>query len=223
MSKINKLGKSTFVIAILSFLLVAVLAFGGTYAYFSAQNAGVTGGFSTGHLAIGANDVSSFFASDVSGIIVAPGQTIASQSVSAEVDSNIKYYIRAKVTINIAKDDVYGAGEHKCGVTEPDVGAIVVTADWTQEGSTGYYYPTYAVNDPAATGYNATKAITFTATVAPWVGAKGCTEYMDAEVTVTVQLEVMQAEHLTASGKTISDNSSLHAAWDVVTGYNTKA
>jgi predicted ribosomally synthesized peptide with SipW-like signal peptide len=36
MTKINKLGKSTFVIAILSFVLVAVLAFGGTYAYFSA-------------------------------------------------------------------------------------------------------------------------------------------------------------------------------------------
>lgn len=41
MSKINKLGKSTFVVAILSFLLVAVLAFGGTYAYFSAT-AGAT-------------------------------------------------------------------------------------------------------------------------------------------------------------------------------------
>lgn len=53
MTKINKLGKSTFVIAILSFLLVAVLAFGGTYAYFSAQSKTATGSIDLGNLTVG--------------------------------------------------------------------------------------------------------------------------------------------------------------------------
>jgi len=110
MTKINKLGKSTFVIAILSFILVAVLAFGGTYAYFSASSKADTATVTMGHLKISENakfDTATF----TTGKIVVPNQKIlnsdpskvnqedgeGSGAVTVTVDSNIYYFIRAKI------------------------------------------------------------------------------------------------------------------------------
>ena len=109
MSKINKLGKSTFVIAILSFLLVAVLAFGGTYAYFSAQSDTVTGNVVTGHLRI--TNIGEWDAenSEIGGAsltststVVKPGQVIYENTkVTTEVTSNISYFTRVRFDINV--------------------------------------------------------------------------------------------------------------------------
>lgn len=101
MTKINKLGKSTFVIAILAFLLVAVLAFGGTYAYFSDAADKVSGSITMGHLEI----------SDVTGghltgaaikfdtTVAQPNQVILNDTFKAKVTGDIKYYTRVKLTV----------------------------------------------------------------------------------------------------------------------------
>ena len=56
MTKFSKVGKSSIVIAILSFLLVAVLTFGGTYAYFSAVTGSATGKITMGALYVDLKD-----------------------------------------------------------------------------------------------------------------------------------------------------------------------
>lgn len=52
MTKYSKITKSTFAIIALSLILVAVLAFGGTYAYFSATTEGKTGAVTTATLTL---------------------------------------------------------------------------------------------------------------------------------------------------------------------------
>lgn len=107
MSKINKLGKSTFVIAILSFLLVAVLAFGGTYAYFSATSGeAVKGNITTGHLVIdtvkGTGTTGELKASAT---LAQPNQTIFNETVTTTVMSNIAYFTRVNFSVNIYEED----------------------------------------------------------------------------------------------------------------------
>lgn len=103
MTKINKLGKSTFVIAILSFLLVAVLAFGGTYAYFSAQSTAATGSVTTGYLKIGTVKEGEATVTDtltMSGT-VQPNQVIYDNTLKLDVEQNIAYYTRLKLTVSV--------------------------------------------------------------------------------------------------------------------------
>lgn len=106
MSKINKLGKSAFVIAILSLVLVAVLTFGGTYAYFSAKTKeAVTDDITLGTLKLDeGNFASNTIFNDLT--IAQPNQKLfggsgKSFTVKTTADTNISYYTRVKFTITV--------------------------------------------------------------------------------------------------------------------------
>lgn len=217
MSKINKLGKSTFVIAILSFLLVAVLAFGGTYAYFSDAATGVSGGFKTGHLQLSAADTTNFYTTTYTDTIAVPGETLENKSLTIDVNSNINYFIRANVKIAITQGtEDYVTDSHTCGQTVTDAEAIVISITGWEAASSAetdgskYYYPTYVENGktPEADG-TTTETLTVGAQVSDWVGAKGCTYYMDAQVVITVTFEVIQGEYLSG----VTNNATLHSQW----------
>ena len=107
MSKINKLGKSTIALTIMSFLLVAVLAFGGTYAYFSTS-ANTKAEVTMGHIHL--SDATMGNSVIMTQAFAVPNQTIidstsqdgtTSKKISATVDSNIAYFIRAIVTAEV--------------------------------------------------------------------------------------------------------------------------
>ena len=118
MSKINKFGKSSFVVAILSFLLVAVLAFGGTYAYFSAS-AGATEAdpFTVGTLNITLTDGEGEAYTMGAFEIIQPGQYIlGSETFDADQNkyvvtdqelsvkfgtTNINAYVRIKISAQL--------------------------------------------------------------------------------------------------------------------------
>ena len=118
MSKINKLGKSTFVIAILSFILVAVLAFGGTYAYFSDTSNEVTSGTITlGTLVIDENLAFAETASLKTEGYAVPAETVIDGDVETHVNSNINYYVRAIITVEFAK-----AAGHTCVEADAQTG-----------------------------------------------------------------------------------------------------
>ena len=289
MTKINKLGKSTFVIAILSFILVAVLAFGGTYAYFSATAGKAAGELTTGHLSLtidsntgAVKDINGFTADET---IVQPGQLIIGQTaddgtesgspVVAAVDSNIRYFIRVRFDVDVTTDstthdgvmddndtvddadDVHdttlGQGDN-VGTNHYEILTITVkgdfdataTTEWNEimlasEGGaaadagtvrSGYFYPAYPENGDAADGFAATRAadaltteaaknwnLSLLVNISDWVGAYGCTYYMDAEISVKFQVEVLQADFLNVDGTTTKDddyanNVELHNAWD---------
>ena len=104
MTKINKLGKSTFAIAILSFILVAVLAFGGTYAYFSDRADAVSGNITTGHLNIltSAGTGESGALKTEGTIVGQPNQIIFNnEEVTTTVSSNIAYFTRVRFNVVI--------------------------------------------------------------------------------------------------------------------------
>lgn len=230
MSKINKVGKSTFAVAILSFLLVAVLAFGGTYAYFSAKTTEATGSVTTGHIKISANDATAITSISTGTAIVAPGAEIieSGKKITATVEANINYYARVKFTVNVTLAE--GASGHN-GVITPANGEtpavldttvgkgdnvetdleilniVVDTAKW-EEVATGVYYLKDFAN--AAT-QNQTVEFPVAISIYDWVGSNGCTHYMDAKISVTASIELLQADYLP---ETVENNATLHAAWD---------
>lgn len=100
MTKINKLGKSTFVIAILSFLLVAVLAFGGTYAYFTSATEKAEGTFKTGKVQISSEAATIVI--DKEGVV--PGAPIVDEAITLAADVNVKTIIIAVMKLTTAGD-----------------------------------------------------------------------------------------------------------------------
>ena len=112
MSKINKLGKSTFVIAILSFLLVAVLAFGGTYAYFSAKDNLIADKLQLGTLTIESVRGESTLWGATSTIPAVPNEKVFDKEkvTITMTGTTINYFMRIKFDVNVGI--ATGAAEH---------------------------------------------------------------------------------------------------------------
>ncbi len=240
MTKINKLGKSTFVIAILSFILVAVLAFGGTYAYFGAKSEKATGTVQLGHIKIGT--AAAFGTADYTTQAKAvPGEQIIDANegtVSVGIDSNVKFFVRAHVSYEVAvKDTATHTDEDGCA--DKDVVVLLLglgTDDATIEGvweessdikearegangadisGEGYYYLTTA---QAASATETTIKLNITAQVNPKVGQVYSQHFMDATITITVEFEAIQADYIISGTNLPETNtavevSKLEAAW----------
>lgn len=235
MTKINKLGKSTFVIAILSFLLVAVLAFGGTYAYFSATATPAGADITMGHLRIG-EDGATWDTAKISAIGKAvPGQPIITTdngSCTVDIDSNVRYFVRAHIDYSVelkttgCNDETTGT-EEACDCADRDVEVLLITATLASEGAegwlagsdietnkTGYYYLN-KVQD--ASDEVQTESFAITAKVNPEVGQVASEHFMDAVITITVTFDVIQADYIIsdalAQDEVYTDVSVLEGAW----------
>lgn len=226
MSKINKLGKSTFVIAILSLILVAVLSFGGTYAYFSAKTDAVTGTVTMGKLHIDAitGGVGESNKLTIDSKIVQPNQEILNQTFKATADTNIAYYTRVTFTV-VATPKADATHSH---VADPDtdcddyfanaVDALdIVTPSssaWGQDGTSGVFYK-LAPTAADATSKEESFAVKITAKAI--LGQDGCTYWMDATIQISIKFEVLQADYLTSStatGAAFTDAAAAKTAWE---------
>ena len=136
MSKINQLGKSTIALMILSFLLVAVIAFGGTYAYFSAQD-DTSASVTMGHIHL--NDATMGDSMIMTQDFAVPNQTIIDSTsqdgteghkkIGVTVDSNVAYFIRAIVTAEI--EIKYTETEARDHDDNPETPNLIVYHDHT--------------------------------------------------------------------------------------------
>lgn len=224
MTKINKLGKSTFVIAILSFLLVAVLAFGGTYAYFSAQSKTATGSIDLGNLTVGevTGDAISSNAITFDTTVAQPNQQIlTNEAISVTVTSNIAYYTRVKFDVEVTPE----VGHEHLAETPDDcndyfataIEALTVTttnAGWDQNGE--YFYK---LAPTAHDSGDKTEEFVVSIQAKPILGnfdgtANGCTYWQDATITISISFEVIQADYLVNGATTGAkfDNATLAAA-----------
>ena len=97
-TKKKKMSKSTFAIIIMAVVMVAMLAFGGTYAYFTATaTTKSTGEFTTGSIKLEANDDATFVASLTD---VVPGDALTTGPLTlATTSAGTDSYIAIKVTI----------------------------------------------------------------------------------------------------------------------------
>lgn len=102
-TKKRKMSKSTFAIIIMAVVMVAMLAFGGTYAYFTATaTKKTTGEFTTGSIKLESNDDATF----VSGLTdVVPGDALTTGPLTLTTTSKgTDSYIAIKVTIEATDD-----------------------------------------------------------------------------------------------------------------------
>ena len=229
MTKINKLGKSTFVIAILSFILVAVLAFGGTYAYFSARSTEATATITLGHLKIDGNASFDQDALTALGVAV-PNELIITASngtFGVDVDSNIEYFIRANITYTATAVGTH-ASETTCDdATGLEVLLITPDGDWAAGADVdatskeGWYYLTKA--QPAGTladgKYVTPHTFDITARVNPEVGRYQSQHWMDATIKITVVFEVIQANYIV--GDAAVDMEKTYTVQELATAFGT--
>ena len=162
-TKKKKMSKSTFAIIIMAVVMVAMLAFGGTYAYFTATaTTKSTGEFTTGSIKLEANDDAIF----VTGLKdVVPGDALTTgpltlTTTSAGTDS----YIAIKVTIKAT--DAKGAPLDLAGTSLASAIGLLATAPTTEyTGSTWV----------AGTDENYTNVFVLAATTTPTAVATGQT------------------------------------------------
>jgi predicted ribosomally synthesized peptide with SipW-like signal peptide len=215
MTKFNKVGKSTFVIAILSFLLVAVLAFGGTYAYFSAKTNTFSGNITMGKLYVDLKDGASSVTTLGEITLAHPNQQILNKSYTVDLtkDTNVSTigaFARVKVTAELTSLTTSGEGSAivYSGNTQGDAHITPLTIFTVAAGDGWYQHTdgyTYYVANKASGATGAAKAITaaegkatlpLTIDVNKEVGKGGSTFFMGATGTYTITVEVIQAEYL---------------------------
>jgi len=94
--KSKKMTKSTFAVIIMAILMVAMLAFGGTYAYFTAATTGTSDEAKTGRVQLTKNSTFTLIET------VVPGQEILAenQTISVSPNSTVKTFVF--VTFNVA-------------------------------------------------------------------------------------------------------------------------
>lgn len=141
MTKINKLGKSTFVIAILSFLLVAVLAFGGTYAYFSEKTDTIGASFVTGTVKLDFTAPASIVAENDK---VVPGQPLIGDPLKVSTTTSVDTVLIAVVEATSA-----ASGITIGTAAESKIKLSINTTNWeevtlSETGKTAYVYKTAA-------------------------------------------------------------------------------
>lgn len=207
MSKINKLGKSTFVIAILSFLLVAVLAFGGTYAYFSDAAKADTTSITMGKLTLGDVTATTTIEKDAK---VVPNQPIFSGDTTVAVDTTIAYF--ARVTMKISEVKLAGshAAEDGCADAAIDLLSVTDAAGWTKD--TEAAEDTYVYYDLTANAVSEDITITLNVKVNSEVGKQSSEHYMEATVTVNVTVEVIQADYILGDGSAVAPGTAAELA-----------
>lgn len=204
MTKYSKIKKSTFAIIALSLILVAILSFGGTYAYFSAS-ADAKGTVNIGTLKVSFDGGTSL---SLENKIVVPNQDILQgQTFKLKFDeTNIKFYLRIRVDAQIKDEEI------SPGTGEPAVSECI---DLTGFGdkfrvSTGHTY--YYVGDVSEPGQDPDpkakpidltnggttdfESLTIGITLNKDVGKGGSTAYMGKTITITITVEVLQADYL---------------------------
>lgn len=231
MTKINKSSKSTFIIALLAFLLVSVLVFGSTYAYFTAKSNSVGGTMTTGTLHIYLRDGTDILEGDnVLGDIgtVLPGQTIheaeytidmqAATNLNDEdlVDSTISAFVRVKVVAALdeeacpldATGKTYENNNGGDSHLTPET-IFEITSDSTEWiAYDGYlYYVEDNSNNENSTILELTDTATLpiAITVNKDVGNGGSTYFMGVAGSFVISVEAIQADYLGQDEYTVAE------------------
>ncbi len=212
-TKSKKMTKSTFAIIIMAVVMVAMLAFGGTYAYFTASTSAKSTNFTTGKVVLTNSGAEISVISDK----VVPGDTIISEAISYTNGSDVNTYIAVVMTVK--KGTNSGDAEEVTDLSEIS-GAINlgVTASWQQcETSTNVYIAkgaNFAVSpsgDPIAF---TTGAVTFNVDEHYTDGTSelGAGTWEGVYIEISFQAYQVQAEHAKTDQDTTLSVSAEDAA-----------
>lgn len=213
MTKYKKLTRSSFVIVALCLALVGILAFGGTYAYFSSS-AKVEGTVKLGTLTLTENSGYAKVNKTDSALVV-PNEPLVATKV--DVGSNIDHYVRLVVTVKVtlASDKSIDNKDAK----EPDLSGVVVLTGLDgyatkTDSNTTYYYIKDTTTDTNAKKLSAgTTSYEVTGKISENVGANESDVYMGATIEYTVTVEAIQANYLGDNTTDALTIDALHAGW----------
>lgn len=181
MTKYSKMKKSSFAILALSLILVAVLAFGGTYAYFTAS-ANASDTITMGNLVL--NDGTAALTFDLTNDEVVPGQVIINETnkLTLKVTTNIKTMMLAEIT----------------AVTTSGTNVVLTFtegAKWTPvTGATGYF----AFEPSTDVFYTEENDAALDLITGLAIDRSNGNSIMNSVVTITVNVWAMQYEYLDA-------------------------
>ena len=191
----KKMTKSTFVIIIMAVAMVAMLAFGGTFAYFTATALNKTGTITTGKVQLRA---SGDFVADLTNVM--PGDEITDGKITLSTEASTEAtYIAIRYTIT-AKDS------EKQDIS--DLSTInldaVLDSHWIESGTDGIYVYSSTSNEATAVPSGTTIDVTTAALVFDaednWTqGASGDLnassdkKLMGATITITIESRSIQS------------------------------
>ena len=185
--KSKKMTKSTFAIIIMGIVMVAMLAFGGTFAYFTASATKAEAkDIKTAYLQVKENTVTKAATTNV-----VPGDTIVS-GATFKTDSNVATYAVVKFTVT------FGGAEVAAGAADSAVKFTMdATQGWVKSGN--YYVTKVAAGTKGTdTTINVCGAITFDGKEEnKEVDEDTVLTLMDKEIVVTLESWSIQQAHLT--------------------------
>lgn len=196
MTKYSKIKKSSFAILALSLILVAVLAFGGTYAYFSSTTGAMTGSVTTGTLKLTGGTTSLAIVETEDSLV--PNQTVTLDTTGIKLQGNTISALRMNLSVTkIVKSD---STEVKTGLDdliELDIDVAVSGANWLQDGTTSTYY----YNKAVVGGSTATAETALDATISLKLKSTVGNEYQGATIHYSLTIEATQAEYHESIGE----------------------
>ena len=181
--KSKKMTKSTFAIIIMAIAMVALLAFGGTYAYFTATTKEISGKSTLGYLSL-SNSATKLNVTEK----VVPGQNILDEETITLVDSSdVATFVFVRFSATTEAADL--AGKITATIKKGDTALTAV------EGQTGVYYlETAGVAE--ATDIELKVSVTLDSSIdennANGALTKETSKYMGKEVTVTFNAMAIQ-------------------------------
>lgn len=206
MTKYKKLTKSTFAIIALSLVLVAVLAFGGTYAYFSA-NANASGSITTGTLKLTATSETLTLSATEDSLV--PNQSVEVKMDNFKLEGNTVSALRMKLEIT----GITGTGAPDLA-TAKTMFELTLTAaaspaitdfGWSAEQDDNYYYSDHVLS--------AETAVTFGSLVKVGIKMKAAAgnEYQGLTISYKIVVEAAQAEYHAegASGNAMTSGAKI--------------
>lgn len=239
MTKSKKMKKSTFAIVIMAILMVAMLAFGGTYAYFTASVTAKNAGFTTGKVMI--TGESTITATKEK---IVPGDKVFEEdtAITYTNGSNVNTFVYATLTFTYT-GDIYDGDDTKTvledqtvTLTDPQIleafgSASALTsmlnANWVP--GTGVYMLKGTDGSLIVSGddYKSgvafievtdTKNLTFSVDRhfkdGQFIPANADADELvweDATVTITVEVKQIQAENIGATATTVDDVDAVYA------------
>ncbi len=191
--------KSAFAIVIMAFAMVAMLAFGGTYAYFTSTAKGFNGNVHTGYVKLTATDTQTAITLANN---VLPGDSLITGDISYEVDTTdtLGNYVAIKVELAVMN----GSEVDTTKTAALKLGDIKLNADdWTAHATAGIYYTANPVADGASVTLKAADLKLPVTVESDWNStsspAAATPAIMDIDVKVVITVKSIQASNLTGT------------------------
>ncbi len=145
--KSKKMTKSTFAIIIMAVVMVALLAFGGTYAYFTATANPDTGSVQTGKVALVDSTDTNSKLQKVMTKSVLPGEEVLKAATFAlsNQGTTVRSYAFVEIEALVNDTVLYAKTGDSTGVKI--VSVSVAGSDWQQHAEGVYYYVSDAATD----------------------------------------------------------------------------